>query len=239
VDADTQDAATTLLQTYEKRLGKWVRGTEVKPWKPPKPRDLQKTREQVQAPLPESVQAELVKGLLPIDPALAVQYQADLLRARDTLSGGYPLETLGSVMGPEEFAPAWDKAQRWLAVVAVVEDPDRILDEIESGALEPAQVSGFRTVYPSLWTELYAFLMRELASMRAESMRAQASGKPATTLPNDRETTIRLFGETGFSTPLKLEAPEKKEEPPPPKPKAEGTAASEQQTQSERVTRPL
>lgn len=235
IDADVTAASSALLDAYERRLTRWVRGTESDPFEPPKERDLRKTRLQAQAVVAESTLRELLKPLIAVDPALAVEYQADLLRARTVLDKGYPLETVESVMGPEEMPPAWDKAKRWLAVVAVVEDPDRILDEFEMGSLEPAQVSGFKACYPELWAWLWRRLMKELISMRAESMRAQARGKPATTLPFDREATVRLFGETGFATPLDI--PEEKAEASESRP--HDIDASEQQTPGERTSRPL
>jgi hypothetical protein len=235
VDGDTSAAASTLLDTFDRRLRKWVRGTEGKPFEPVKFRDLQQTRKLVQKPLPESVLQDLLKPLLVVDPAAAMDYQAVLLRARSFLDTSYPLETIDSVLGPEEMLPAPDKASRWLSVVAVIDDPERMIDEVEMGGPDPSQVAAFKACYPELHQALLSIVMSELASMLAQSMRSQASGKPALTLPYDREATVRLLGQVGFATPLDIPEPKKDA---PPEATGKSLDLEKDQAPGERLSRP-
>jgi hypothetical protein len=227
-------AASEITTPWHRRLKRWVRGKEAKPFKRPRLRDHKAVLDRLDDILTDTRKAQLVKPIGKNDPLVGVEYLDTLLNARTFLRDAYPTEELSSVMGPQKLEPSQLSASRWLAQVAVVEDPDRLIDDIEMNGLEAAQVTAFKVCYPELYVEIYMMLAGpngELAKMRAEATKRGVEAK----LPFDREATIRVLGESGF---VSMELPEEPK-PAPPKGKAAYWDASKEQAPADKLLRPL
>lgn len=201
-------------------IRRWLRGNEVKPFRLPPERDSKRTYEKLERVLMPSEAEALVMGL---DPADAAEFNAKLEGARTYLVAKYPMTQIDSVLGAEEMPLAFDEEERWLAEVAVLEDPERIVDELTMGSLEPAQAEAFHGALPELWQALYNIVADELTDMR-ESGRHD--------LPEDREAMVRILGLLPFEAPVMA----KPTPPPAPPPTEKAPDLTAQQTPSERLT---
>lgn len=231
IDDGTLGAAAELTTPWQRRIKKWVRGKEIKPFARPRIRDWKATRLQLETILTDTQRKSLVKPLNKLDPALANDYLADLDRCREFLLTAFPKSEIDSVMGPHELEPNRQALSVWLSQVAVIEDPDRILTDMEMGTLEDSQVTAFEQCYPEIYLELYGMVNSELTKIRAEALKKKTEAR----ITFDREATIRILGHQGFES---MELPE---EPAPAKSKGKYAAIdpSRQQIPSDKLLRPL
>lgn len=219
-------AATAYTDAWPGRVTSWLRSAGVRKFKLPPNSDVALVRSQLERPLTETEQRDMVAGIS--DPLLQAEFLATLNLARRFLSDGYPLQEVDTVLGVGvELDPAPDEAARWLAQVAVLEDPNRILDELEMGSLEQAQVLAFKAVMPALWAELWGYVQAELTAMRLEGVEA---------LPYDREAGVRTLGQLGWEAPVVVE-----QSPPPEEAerKPDTIDLGRQQAPTEQLLRPL
>lgn len=219
-------AAAAYTDAWPARVTAWLRGTGARKFTLPPNSDVGLVRSQLERPLTETEQRDLVAGIQ--DPLLQAEFLATLNLARGFLSDGYPLQEVDTVLGVGvELDPAPDEAARWLAQVAVLEDPNRILDELEMGSLEQAQVLAFKATMPALWAELWSYVQAELTLMRQQGVEG---------LPYDREAGVRTLGQLGWDAPIVVE-----QSPPPEQAerKPDTIDLGRQQAPTESLLRPL
>lgn len=193
------------------RIDRWLRGTTVKPWTPPPYHDPQKLRDRfVHTP-------DELEGHDGLDEMLAAEWVTEVKDARASLLTRWPGVPMRGGLTTTEPPLAHDAASDWLALVAVVEDPFRLLDELESGAMLPAQLEVFREVYPELSQVVIEATFNAVVDLAAKG----------TTLPESKERGLRMLLGTPDDEPIAVQRPE---EAPPPKPPSGKGPKAELQT---------
>lgn len=150
------EASFELVDRLTRRLARWVLKPELKPWALPFGTDdtehpQSTTAEKLYTKLGRPVRALEVEELSPEE---SQTFAAMASAARAAVVKLYPVAAPSDYLADLVFPLSPDEAQDFLAVVAVVDDPNRFLDEVEMGTLMPEQVSLFRLVYPSLYASL-------------------------------------------------------------------------------------
>jgi hypothetical protein len=110
-----------------------------------------------------------------LEAEMASAYDAQLSNAREYLRALWPALALDTPMGPRALEPSLTELGDAYAALAVVERPERILDELRMGTLQDAQVQALAAVYPGLLQMLQAMIqeeiLRQLTRRRGWSMR--------------------------------------------------------------------
>lgn len=214
-------ASQAIPDAWSKRLTRWIKNGEQTPFKYTPPKDLDKLFSQLAVPPNEIDVAGWIEGLGIEDAELQADYFMGLMRARSHVVAIWPKFSVETSAGPQILPLSYDDQHEVWAVIQVLDDPDRLLDEVEARTLTPSQALAFRTCYP----DLYALADQALAAAMAE-MRAKAKGlqwDPGW----EREAVINTLRGKPPEVPL---APP----PPPAPPKVEVDVNSErEQTQAE------
>jgi hypothetical protein len=158
--------AAELLAEFTARAGRWVGITDLKHWTPPSSQGFAR---------PESLRERLMhtpaepEGLSDLgDEVLGAEWVAELGDAREQLLAAWPAVVMRGGIEAEDVPLSFDRGQDWLALVAVVEDPFRLLHELEAGALVPAQLTLFESVYPDLHRVMLEQTGRALVELLAK-----------------------------------------------------------------------
>lgn len=186
------------------RVGRWLRGP-ARPWTPPPYHDPAKLRERF-AHTPDELDGH--DGL---DEVLAAEWVQEVKDARASLIARWPGIPLRGGLTSLEPPLAHDGAADWLALVAIAEDPFRLLDELEAGALLPAQLELFQEVYPELTRVVTEAVFSMVVDLAAKG----------TDLPEAKERGLRMILGTPPDEPIVVPPAE---EPPPSKPPSAGKA---------------
>jgi hypothetical protein len=145
--------------------------------------------------------AGLVAGLADADLGLA--YLDALDHALEVVRAGIPSLTRDTPLGPAQLPLGKVEGMRIASLVAVVNDPARVLEEMQMGTLTTAQAEAFGDVYPSLAERLSSLIWDELVA------RYKTPEKYA--LPWAKERVLRTLVGLPPSAPISQAAP------PPPK----------------------
>jgi hypothetical protein len=189
------------------RIDRWLRSRgPARPWTPPPYHDPAKLRDRlIHTP-------DELRGHDGLDEVLAAEWVQEVKDARKSLVDRWPGIPLRGGLTALEPPLAHDAAWDWLALVAVVDEPLRLLDELEAGALLPAQLEVFQEVYPELTRVVTEAVFRVVVDLAARG----------TDLPETKERMLRLVLGTPEDQPIVLPPTE---EPPPPKKSGGGDAA--------------
>lgn len=166
-------------------VSRWLRGSTVGEWAPPKYVDPQKLRDRFVHT------ADELPGAVDLD-VVGAEWVNEVAEARQSLLDRWPGVPLRGGLTSTEPPLAHDAAQDWLGLVAVVEDPFRLLDDLEAGALLPAQLEVCTEVYPELMGVI------TVAAFKA-SVELAAKG---TELPEAKELMLRLILGTEPEAPV-------------------------------------
>lgn len=137
-----------LVEKLKKRLRAWILKPEIRPWEMPTQHDPAKLFESLGRPRDFSEEAA------ELGTHDAVEYSNKVAAVRASLVKRYPLSVSKDYLDDTIFPPSEDEAQDWLALVAVVDEEDRLLDEVEMTTLMPEQVNIFRENFPSIYAAL-------------------------------------------------------------------------------------
>lgn len=185
-DADKM-AAETLPARFERRLRAWLGAPQGSFVYVAPPKDLGKLFDKIAA---EPMDAELAAwraGIGQDVPELAALFEAGIRRARDVLTDAWPRVVLTGPEGVRVLELENDDAEEAHSVWLVVNDPERVVQELEGYSLTDSQARAFREAFPALATFVREALEAGIASRRARSK--------AWELGEDREGVLRiLFG---------------------------------------------
>lgn len=203
ITPDEHAAAESVAPTFQRRMRAWVKAAEPKPfdYQPPK-KDLEGLFAAL-ATTPDqlTVQAWL-EGLGVSDIELVADYWKGLQTARQLVVDAWPkftIEASGTQILP---LSADDAAEVW-SLIQVLDDPERVLDELDSFTLTETQARVFREAYPDLYAAADAEAKATIMEQRAR--------KPSWGLTWDREGVLNTFRGKPPEQPLAKPAP-----PPPP-----------------------
>ena len=96
-------------------------------------------------------------------PELGEAYLSVVARATAHLLDQWPRHYLDTPLGPRVMPPSKTEQMRAASLLAVVDDPNRILDEMRMMSLTTEQATALKTCYPALFEMLKAILFEELA----------------------------------------------------------------------------
>jgi len=185
VTAEDQRMAEALLFSVAGRAASFIGMARQRPFEMQPQRDVRALRDALKVVITDTTWTESLASMMALDPVVAADYREEFEVARETALGAYPLTEIPTMAGPVEVDPPDDLQQEWLSIVAVLENVERMLDELEMYALTVIQVEKFKMVYP----ELHAFM----ASVFDEEMANRRALEPEWVLPEDKETSLRIF----------------------------------------------
>jgi hypothetical protein len=99
-------------------------------------------------------------------PQMATEYIETLGRARAHVRSIWPVVIRDTPTGPEWLEPSTTAMGAAWAVLDVVNRPERVLDQMLSGWLDPDEAAAFRTVFPRLFAMVHQVLMQHLQARR-------------------------------------------------------------------------
>jgi hypothetical protein len=123
------------------------------------------------------------------DPQMASEYIEVLGRARAYTRSIWPVVVRDTPTGPEWLEPSTTAMGAAWAVLDVAGKPERVLDQMLSGWLDPDEAAAFRTVFPRLFAMVHQVLNRHLQARR---------GKPITWARELVVRTLLGLGATGM-----------------------------------------
>lgn len=194
---DGADAEKQLVAIH-RRLQAWTKRQDPKPepFKPCTERDVDKLFERLSTPEVDAVQAGMLVDFDDMDFGIEWRLQRDA--ARQHLVDARPSYFIPTPTGPDFLPLSRDDAEEWLAIVDVIEDPLRIVDELEMFTLEPTQVDAFKAVYPELHSFCHAAISDALDQMGKAKKRVtwerEAALRTFLSLPPDPEATATPAG---------------------------------------------
>lgn len=188
--------AEALLVSVSTRAAGFIAREKQRPFTMQPQRDVQATRQALLTILTATVKMDAIQT---IDPVVGADYLEALEVARETALGCYPIVQVETMAGPLEVDPPEDEQQEWLSILAVLDDVERLVDELEMFALTAVQVEKFRFVYP----ELHAFL----AQVFDEEMGKLMADVPGWALSEDKESALRIFKGMVAEEPIRPRPP--------------------------------
>lgn len=206
--------------TWPKRLARWVGNEEQTEFVYVPPRsDMEKTFTKLAVPPSELEVVAWFEGIGADDVELQADYFASLMRARDYVVAIWPKFSIETAAGPQILPLSHDDAAEMWSVLQVLDDPDRIIDELESRTLTATQALAFRECYPDLYALINEGIDAALIDKRAKD--------DAFDLGWEREAVLNI---------LRGKPPEDMPVPPPPPPQPAGKLkidAGREQTQEQ------
>lgn len=182
----------------QNRVKRWLASKAPVEWGPPPARDPEALREKfIHTP-------DVLPGVEELDDTVAAEWVQDVAHARAALLERWPAVQMRGGMATMEPPLSHDQAQDWLALVEVIEEPFRLMDELEAGALLPAQLAVFEEVYPELFGVISVATFQGVVD---------AIGK-RTEFDPVKEYGVRLILKTPPDEPIVAQRPD---EPPPSK----------------------
>lgn len=195
-DDKTVAKAMELADKQAKRLTRWLVAPTLNPFELPRQyKDADKLWEQVGRPVQ-------LDATMQLDVVPAQEYQLMLTAARKAVAGKYPLAFSKDLLQDWPLPPSEDQIQDWYAFVGIVEDEDRVLDEIEMGTITPELVEFFRQTYPARYQALKDAVDTVLIDFNAKGIQ----------LHQDAESTMEIFMGLAHEPGLEI-APEEPQEP--------------------------
>lgn len=159
-----------LAETTEKRwraeISAFFDQMDFRKFKAAKVPDHEKTLDRLIKPLDPRERSELV-SLLAI-PELGEAYLMALVNARNVARAAFSMLQMDSITGPIDLPPGVVEQGKSSAILSVVDDPDRVLDEIRSGTLTRPQAAAFKAAYPEL-LKMLSFIIWDIAQKRGKA----------------------------------------------------------------------
>jgi hypothetical protein len=157
--------AVAIPKTWRAEAIEWIDQGKSKRFRLPKAPKHAKIRESLVQGLDSDVVATVTSSVA--DASLIFDYQAALSNAREYLRAQWPMIQREVAAGPPKLVePGRVEQGRAASLLAVVDEPDRVLEEMRMGTLTAAQADAFRACYPSLAEMLHAIIDEELRTRR-------------------------------------------------------------------------
>jgi hypothetical protein len=155
---EDKKAAEGIEKLWRGEVRAWLEQDKPKRFTLAKQYPFEKTLDLMTSDLP----AELFSQLK--DAAVLTECQAQLDRARAFARSKWPVRYLDRPERPAGLLlqPAQVELMGACAVVAVLDDPDRIVEELRMETLETAQIEAFKAIYPDLHKMLVAITWDEV-----------------------------------------------------------------------------
>lgn len=102
-----------------------------------------------------------------LEPEAAAEYAAQLSNAREYVRERWPALALDTPTGPVILPPSLTEMGEACDVLAVIENPSRVLSELRYGTLSFSQVDAMAAVYPALTEMLRAMVQEEILRRRS------------------------------------------------------------------------
>lgn len=201
ITAKEHAAAATVPDTWTRRLTQWVKAEEQAPfvYVPPKA-DMDKVFEQLAIPPAELEVAGWLEGLGVDDIELQADYFTALMRAREHVTGAWPKHSIDGPTGPRLLPLSQDDAEEVWGLIKVLDDPERLLEEMRCWTLTTSQALAFRTCYPDLYAHANQAIDTAIIDKRAKD--------DDFTLGVERESVLNVFrGMPPEEAPLPPPAP--------------------------------
>lgn len=152
--------AKALAKTWRAGLAEFLDQKKPKPFRLPKAPDHEGMLDQLTAGVSATRRAALVSQLA--DPALGEAYLTVVARGIAYLKERWPVLSQDTPLGPRYLPPGKVESGRSASLLSVVDDPGRVLEEMNSGTLTTEQGAAFRSVYPELAAMARTILWQEL-----------------------------------------------------------------------------
>jgi len=178
-------AASKLPDRARRRLGEWLEADKPKAGGAPPALDYERLLELLPPPVTEDRLRENVAGWP--DQALANEYAAALGRAWGYLQAEFPIKVREHLTGPENVRPSELTLARFRRVLELVEDPLRVIDRLEEGALLAAEVTTLADAYPAL----LEMLREQSTDALIEETARRRAGDKEWHIPRRKELMLR------------------------------------------------
>jgi hypothetical protein len=189
----TLAASQVIPHAWEKRLRRWVTA-ELKDFRYHAPPDMERVWMKLATPLNQAELEPLVAGL-GLDPIAVADLWLDLTAARDYVTGVWPKFTVDTLAGPKILPLSADDTEEIGAVLGVLEDPERLLEEMEAHTLTASQVTGFKAAFPDLYDFANKAVDAEITERQAKNMEWSPGW--------EKEATLRVLRGSPPEDPVK------------------------------------
>jgi hypothetical protein len=189
VTARERRAAAVLPETFTSRAHAWWKATEREKIRDLKTPDLEKLFDSIATP-PTQTDVKEWLGEDPEDEGeQALNLFLSLSAAREYLVNGvradhrprWPRIIIDTYAGPRLMPLAIDDEAEITSLWAVLNEPTRVLDEMDCAGLTPSQAEAFRAAYPALFAHYWTELLAEAARLTA---------KDPEWMPDEEQTVI-------------------------------------------------
>jgi hypothetical protein len=134
------------------------------------------------------------------DDAVDQDYKLTLSNAWEYVRSRWPVLQLDTITGPRLLSPGRVELGKAETLLATIDDPCRVLDEMRSQTLTYDQAEALQAVYPALYDMLKAIL--------SEALDLRAGRSKAYTVPHGQEMVIRkVWGAKPGVTLSRIEPP--------------------------------
>lgn len=226
VTRDDAIAGEAGLIQMQRRIASWCREQDPapRPFKACRERDAEKTHRRLAEQPTEQEHAEMTAEF--VDPVLAIEWWEAREAARMYLVNARPKFALESATGEEVLPLSQDDAEEWLSLVDIVEDPMRVVEELEMFSLTPTQANAFKECFPQLFSICHAFALDTCTDMEAKKRR----------ITWERDSVLRVF--LGIAPTAKVEVQGSDQPPKEPEPQKIDLQSALTQTPAQRITTP-
>lgn len=162
-------ASQGVPDTWAKRLRSWARDEEQKPFKYVEQKDVDKLFDKLAKPPVELEVEGWFQGVGDDVPELQGEFFASLTSSRAYLVNAWPSFNLDSASGPKTLPLSYDDAAEMWSLIQILDDPDRVLDEMDSRTLTPSQALAFRENFPDLYGHANEVIDAALIDKRAKN----------------------------------------------------------------------
>lgn len=219
-------AAATLPDTFRDRALAWWNRRDRKRYKDIREIDLDKLFDKIAAP-PTQGELEDWLSVAGDDDEVIQDLHLSLSAAREYLKEKWPRIQIRTFAGTRLAALSVDDAAEVTSLIAVLNEPTRVLDEMDCGSLSPSQAEAFRKIYPTLYG-VYRQAIEEGAGKKVTENQDWAP---------DESEEIALAILTGQPSGL-LPYESDQEAPGAPKPEKD-LGAAEARTQADQSSKPI
>jgi hypothetical protein len=187
-------ASEGVVATWTKRLTSWVKSEDQGEFVfvPPK-KDLDKVFETLAKDLDAEEVGAWFDGLGAENVDLQIDYVSSLGRAREYIIEAWPKYSLEGPTGPKVLPLSHDDAAEVWSLLQIVDDPDRLLDEMGAWTLTMSQAAAFTECYPDLYKHANKVITMAMTEKSAKD--------PAWDLGLQREAILRTFRGLAPETP--------------------------------------
>lgn len=152
ISAREHAASEVVPATFAKRATRWVKTEELSEFVFVEPKkDLDKLFDVLAVPPNELDVAQWVEGLGVDDHELVADFYTSLIAARQYVVNSWPALTVDGAAGIRILPLSHDDAAEVWSIIQVLDEPERVFDELDARTLTATQALAFRECYPELY----------------------------------------------------------------------------------------